>query len=267
MQTRSIEVDGGVDALLLVSDLHSFIEPLEALDLKFASRPGSAQIVVAGDLISGGASPAEAVEWARQNAGEFALLGNHDETALLGGEGDHPPYSETGGYLRLDQRQAEYYRSLPHVLELAWNGHVIRVIHGHRTFLGENVSWMTKPSEMLARFGDPAVAITVTAHTHHPFVAEHNGCRVANCGSVCGLLLGREHKDGTISSWGDEAVFEAPPQIYSTFLALTVESGELKVAIERFDYDRAAAIQRLRDVNDPFVEVRQRWLETGVVRV
>ena len=267
MQIERIDVDGDVDSLLVVSDLHSFIEPLEALDVALASRPGSAQIVVAGDIISGGANPAETVEWVRRNAGRFAVLGNHDEVAILGGEGDYPPYSETGGYLRLDSQQAEYYRSLPHVLELAWKGQVIRVLHGHRTSSEENVSWMAKPSEMLVRFGDPAVSLTVTAHTHYPFVAEQNGCRVANCGSACGLLLGQEHEDGSISSWGDEAVFEAPSQIYSTFLSIVIENGELKATIERFDYDRASAIQRLREVNDPYVESRQRWLETGVVRV
>jgi len=266
MRTERIEVNGDVDSLLVVSDLHSFIEPLEALDVALASRPRSAQVVVAGDIISGGANPSETVEWVRRNASRFAVLGNHDEVAILGGEGDHPPYSETGGYLRLDRSHAEYYASLPHVLELAWKGQVIRVLHGHRTLSGQDVSWMAKPSEMLDWFGDPAVALTVTAHTHYPFVAEQNGCRVANCGSACGLLLGLEHEDGSISSWGDEAVFEAPPQIYSTFLSIALENGEVKATIERFDYDRAAAIQRLREVNDPHVESRQRWLETGVVR-
>jgi predicted phosphodiesterase len=266
VQTKRIDLNTDVDSLLIVSDLHSFIEPLQALDVAFASRSGSARVVVAGDTISGGANPAEVMEWVRKNAGEFAIVGNHDEAARRGGEGEHPPYSETGGYLRLDSGLAEYYQSLPHVLELAWKGQLIRVLHGHRTRAGEDVSWMAKPSEMLVRFGDPAVTLTVTAHTHFPFVAEQNGARVANCGSVCGLLLGREHEDGTVSSWGDEATFEAPARIYSTYLSLTVEQGELQVTIERFDYDRAAALDRLRAIDDPYIETRVRWLETGVVR-
>ncbi len=118
MQTRRIEVEADVDSLLVISDLHSFIEPLHALDVELASRSGSHQVVVAGDIISGGANPAEVVQWVRTNAGEFAALGNHDETALLGGEGEHPPYSEAGGFLRLNREQAEYYQSLPNVLEL-----------------------------------------------------------------------------------------------------------------------------------------------------
>jgi hypothetical protein len=55
------------------------------------------------------------------------------------------------------------------------------------------------------------------------------------------------------------------PRIYSTFLAITIDDGELQVAIERFDYDRAKALERLREANDPYLEDRIRWLETGLV--
>jgi len=265
METRRIEVSETVDTLLVMSDLHSFFEPLEVLDEIIDSWSGSAQVVVAGDILSGGASPVETMEWARTRAGEFAVAGNHDEISLLGGEGEHPPYSEAGGFLRLDQRQAEYLQSLPFILDLSWKAKRIRVTHGHRRLTGEGVSWMAKPSELVSWFGDPAVALTIVGHTHHPFVAERDGGRVANCGSTAGLLLGVQHPDGSISSWGDEAVFEAPAQIYSTFLAITIDGGELQVAIERFDYDRAKALARLREANDPYLEDRIRWLETGLV--
>ena len=69
VQTRRIEVSKDVDCLAVVSDLHSFIEPLEALDVELAARPGSTQVVVAGDIISGGANPVEVVAWVRANAG------------------------------------------------------------------------------------------------------------------------------------------------------------------------------------------------------
>ena len=265
METRRIEVSETVDTLLVMSDLHSFFEPLEVLDEIIDSWPGSAQVVVAGDILSGGASPVETMEWARTRAGEFAVAGNHDEISLRGGEGEHPPYSEAGGFLRLDQRQAGYLQSLPFILDLSWKAKRIRVTHGHRRFTGERVSWMAKPSELVSWFGDPAVALTIVGHTHHPFVAERDGGRVANCGSTAGLLLGVQHPDGSISSWGDEAVFEAPAQIYSTFLAITIDGGELQVAIERFDYDRAKALARLREAKDPYLEDRIRWLETGLV--
>ena len=265
MRSKRAEVSGDVDALLVMSDLHSFIEPLEAIDGIIASRPGRVQVVVAGDILSGGASPAETAEWVRTHAGEFAVLGNHDEVSLRGGEGDRPPYTEAGGYQRLDRRQIEYLRTLPQVLELTWQGKHIRVTHAHRRLSGEGVSWMAKPSELLSWFGDPAVDLTIVAHTHHPFVLEQDGCRVANCGSTAGLLLGLQHPDGSISPWGDEPMFEARAEIYSTFLGVTLEGGEPRVTIERFDYDRARALGRLRDAKDPYVEDRKRWLETGVV--
>ena len=54
METKRVEVNGDVDSLLVMSDLHSFIEPLEILDGIIASWPGSVQVVVAGDILSGG---------------------------------------------------------------------------------------------------------------------------------------------------------------------------------------------------------------------
>ena len=265
MKTKCLEVNGDIDSLLVVSDLHSFIEPLEVIDAMIASWPGSVQVVVAGDILSGGASPVETLEWVRTHAGEFAVLGNHDEASLRGGDGDAPAYTEAGGYQRLDRPQIQYLQALPSVLELTWKGKLIRVTHGHRRLSGEDVSWKAKPSDLICWFGDPAVALTIVGHTHHPFVAEQDGCRVANSGSTAGLLLGVQHPDGSISSWGDEAVFIAPAKIYSTFLAITVQRGELQVAIERFDYDRASALARLREAKDPNFEARKRWLETGVL--
>jgi len=265
MESRRVEVKDDVDRLLVVSDLHSFIEPLEVIDGFIDSWPGSVQVVVAGDILGGGASPAETLEWVRTHAGEFAVLGNHDEGSLRGGEGDHPPYTEAGGYQRLDRRQIEYTQALPLALELTWRGMHIRVTHGHRRLSGEDVSWMAKPSELLSWFGDPAVALTIVGHTHHPFVLEGDGCRVANCGSTAGLLLGLQHPDRSISSWGEEAVFKPPPEIYSTFLAITLGRDGLQVTIEHFKYDRAKALGRLREEKDPDFESKKLWLETGLV--
>ncbi len=265
METKRVEVNGDVDSLLVISDLHSFIEPLDVLDETIASWPGAVQVVVAGDIISGGATPAETLEWVRTHAGEFAVLGNHDEGTLRGGKDAEPPYTEAGGYQRLDRRQIEYMQALSFVLELTWKGKLIRVTHGHPRLSGEGVSFMAKPSELLCRFGDPAVDLTIVGHTHYPFVAEQDGYRVANCGSTCGLFLGMQYPDGSISPWGDETVFKAPPKIYSTFLAITLERGELVVTIERFDYDRAKALARLREeLEDPDFEIQKRWLETGI---
>jgi hypothetical protein len=78
-------------------------------------------------------------------------------------------------------------------------------------------------------------------------------------------LLGLQHPDGSVSSWGEEAVFKPPPEIYSTFLAITLERDGLQVTIEHFDYDRAKALGRLCEEQDPDFEARKLWLETGLV--
>ena len=267
METKRIEVNKDVDTLLVMSDLHSFIEPLKVIDGIIASWPGSVQVVVAGDILDGGVRPAETLEWVRTYAGEFAVLGNHDKGILRVGEGDFRPYSATsaGVYQRLDQRHIEYLQAMPYVLELAWRKKLIRVMHGNRTLSDEGVSFMTKPGEMFSRFADPAVDLTIVGHTHYPFVLEQDGCRMGNCGSTCALLLGLQHPDGSITSWGDEAVFKAPPEIYSTFLAITLEKGEIQVMIKRFDYDRAKAIERLREEKHPHLDKTKRVIETGIV--
>ena len=265
MKTERIEVNSHVDVLLVISDIHSFIEPLEVLEGLIAAQPGSTQVVVAGDLFSGGANPVEAMQWVRAHAGDCAVLGNHDEAVLRADREDAPVYSEAGAYQRFDQQQIEYLIALPGVLELAWKGKHIRIAHGHRRLSGEDVSWKSKPSELFSWFADPAVDITIVAHTHYPFIAERNGCRVANCGSVAGLLLGMQHSDGSITSWGDEAVFRAPPSIYSTFLEITLEKDELDVAIKQFDYDRTKALARLPEQGGQHFQAMKRWLETGVV--
>ena len=265
MATKRIELNADVEGLLVLSDIHSFIEPLETIEGMIATWPRPVQVVVAGDILSGGANPVEVMEWVRTHAGEFAVLGNHDEAALRSGEDPAPVYTEAGGYQRLDQQQVEYINALPSVLELAWKGKLIRVTHGHRRLSGQDVAWTAKPSELLCWFADPAVDITTVAHTHYPFVAERDGSRVANCGSTAGLLLGMQHSDGSITSWGDEAVFEAPPSIYSTFLEITLEKDELHLTIKQFDYDRTKALSRLREQDDTHFKAMKRWLETGVV--
>jgi predicted phosphodiesterase len=250
MEAKRIEVDDGIDSLFVAGDHHSFIEPLEAIDGIIASWPGSVQVVVAGDIVGKGASPVETVEWVRTRAGEFAVIGGHDRLCLRGEKGDHPPYTEAGAYQRLDRRQIEYLRALPWALELAWRGKLIRVTHGQRGYSDEEVSSKSKPSEMISRFSDTATDLTVVAHTHYPFVSEQDGCRVANCGSTAGLLMGLQHQDGAISSRDNEAECEAGPNTHSTFLAVTIEGDELKVTVQRFDCDRRKAFARLREAKD-----------------
>jgi len=150
-EVRILEVDDAVERLLFASDLHAFIEPLEAFDEVRAPFPGPTQVVVGGDLFLGGNTPVETLEWVRAQAGQFAVLGNHDEVVLKGSEGNHPPYTEEGAYDGLDTCQIDYLRNLAEALEIRWKGKQIRVLHRHRTLVGEAVSWLAKPRQLMER--------------------------------------------------------------------------------------------------------------------
>lgn len=251
-----------IERLLIVSDLHGFSEPLKALDRIFAAGDDKAQVVAAGDYVVNGARPAQTVDWVRQTAGEFAVSGNHDQVALEGAEGEHPPYTDPGAFLCFNAEQKEYLTGLPDVLDLSWRGRKIRINHG-RTKSGEWASWKATTDEVYELFVDPSVDLTVVAHTHCPFVRREARGHVANSGSVSCVILGHEGEDGTIQPKTEEP-FQPPPEIYSTYLSVTAEGGNLEVSVERFDYDRQQEIERLQDIGYPKIEKLRKWLETGV---
>ena len=120
MQTRALQISDDVERLLIVSDLHGFVEPLKELDRLFALYEGKSQVVAAGDYVVNGGRPAEVVDWVRRHAGEFAVTGNHDQEALKGAEGDFAPYTDPGAFLCFSEEQKDYLTGLPEVLELSW---------------------------------------------------------------------------------------------------------------------------------------------------
>ena len=238
-QARCIDVDDRVERLLVVSDLHGFLEPLRALDRVIAEMPGRVQVVAAGDLVMGGPDPAGAVEWARTRAGDFAILGNHDEVALMGGEGRPPAHTEAGSFQRLSAEQVAYLRGLPDLLDLRWRGIRVRIIHGHRTYGREDATFTG-----LARYEDPAFALTVIGHTHDAFAPAEGDPRVADSGATCKFVFDCRREDGTFVPRPDEPDPAPDSDMYGTFLLLTIKGGRLEAEVGRFDYDRQAAMRR-----------------------
>jgi predicted phosphodiesterase len=214
----------------------------------------------------GGLDPVETFEWVRRRAGELFTLGNHDDYALMVGpkEGPNPPYTEAGAYQRLSAEQLEDFKSYSGMLELLWRGKRIRVMHGHFTPSGECTPFPIKPSEQTRLFADPEMDLTIVAHSHYPYVAEQDGTMVANSGSTAGLFIGARQGDGTVLPMGEEPEFIPPAQIYSTYLLLSTQGCELNVSVERFDYDRAAVIERLREAGDRGVEGKRDWLMKAI---
>lgn len=264
VRTKSIEVDAGIERLMFVSDIHGFIEPLKELDRIVAASPDRVQLVVCGDLVTNGAYPAECVEWVRVRAGEFAVMGNHDEGAVLCKEDNDRRYTAAGARRLLNACQLAYLQGLPHALDIAWRGTRIRVMHGDRTHTKRNIPGQSKPSQMLEWFADTDVDLTVVAHTHYPFVLDRDGARVANCGSAAQVLLGRKLEDGTIIPQSDDPVFKPVDSIYSTYLSVTADSGKMQVSIEHFDYDRESAVAGMVAAGHPHVEGMGSWVKTGV---
>ena len=262
MRTKSMHVSDDVERLVIVSDLHGFVEPLKVLDGLIASYQEKLQVVAAGDYVVTGARPVEAIEWVRANAGSFAVRGNHDENSVARVEGAHPPWTEAGASERLNPDQREYLARLPDVLELSWRGRCIRITH-HRRPSGQVVSWMGKVTEVFDFFADPGVALVVAAHTHYPFVRKTATCCVANTGSISVPILGFRQDDGTVESRTEDS-FEPDTKIFSTYLSVSCNGTGLEVVIERFDYDRAPGIERLRDAAHPDVERLRALLETGI---
>jgi protein phosphatase len=262
VQTRALQISDDVERLLIVSDLHGFVEPLKELDRLFALYEGKSQVVAAGDYVVNGGRPAEVVDWVRRHAGEFAVTGNHDQEALKGAEGDFAPYTDPGAFLCFSEEQKDYLTGLPEVLELSWKGRKIRINHGRRAS-GEWVSWKATTAEVFDAFADPSVDLTVVAHTHCPFVRRESRGHVANCGSTSCLILGHEAADGSVQSKTDVS-FKPIARIYSTFLSATASSTGLEVRVERFEYDRLPEAELLQDLGHPRAQQIRKWLDTGV---
>ena len=90
---------------------------------------------------------------------------------------------------------------------------------------------------------------------------------VANAGSASGVILALVKADGTIEPQSDESTFTPVSSIFSSFLSVVDGDDGLKVEVMHFDYDRVAAIRRLREAGDPRWQARERRLMTGVERV
>lgn len=262
---RAVDLGDSPARLIVVSDLHAFIQPLESLDALLSCADDGVRVVAAGDMLTGGPDPAAVLAWVRRRAGELAIVGNHDEGVLAGAGTGHSAVTEAGARERLDPGQLAYLADLPQGLDLAWRGHLVRIRHGHRTDTGETVSWWVPPSLQAEKFGSPAASLTVVGHTHSPYILEQDGARMANCGSTSMVLVGRRLAGGELVNASGESVPEPLPTVYSTFLSLRIRAGALVPELVRFDYDRRAALRSLPAMDDPDYERRRLWVTTGVL--
>lgn len=263
VSTESIEVSENVEKLIIVSDLHGLVEPLETMDDILGQISENVQVVAAGDYFVNGPCPAEVLDWVRANAGDYAILGNHDEAAIASTGDNLALYTESGAFSCLDAGQRDYLTNLPNILELSWRGARIRIAH-HFTPCGEILSYKARVGETFEMFADSTVDLTVCAHTHYPFLCERDGAWVANTGALNHLVVGHMRSDGGIDPKGEDEVVKPLTEMYSTYLSIVAPDGVLQPTIERFTYDMDKALGRLEKMEHPNLENVSTMFRTGI---
>lgn len=247
------EVKVGPEAqrLVIVSDLHAYREPLEAIDQWLDQLSEPYLVFVNGDLFEGGIDGRFALEWTMRHATLRTTRGNHDSAIHQYLDADPslsdpaPADTELGAYRTMTPDQLEFVKSLPDVLEVRWRGYSLRLMHGHFNLrTPDSTNWRLRPAELSQLFADPAVDLTVIGHTHYPFVSQGAAGALANPGTVAAPLFryrdpsGREI-DRRVDD-PDLSVNDSRP----SFLTVTEVNGRLQPRIERFNYDRERLLRR-----------------------
>lgn len=252
--TSRVEVSAVTERLVIVSDLHGYREPLEAIDQWLAELSEPHLVFVNGDIFEGGIDGRYAVEWTMRRAMGRTTRGNHD-SAIFEYLGAEPPPSERAPddtelatYREMTPDQLEFVKSLPDILDVHWRGHSLRFMHGHFNLrTPEATNWRLRPAELSEFFADPTVDLTVIGHTHYPFINQGAAGALANPGTVAAPLFryrdpsGREI-DRRVDD-PDLSVNDSRP----SFLTVTQADGRLQPRIERFDYDRERLLRRHAD--------------------
>jgi len=262
MRTKKLVVDNSIESLVVMSDLHAYTEPLIEIDKFLAALPCPFQLIANGDFFMGGLRPAETFDWVCERAGDFITLGNHDEGTLRGGDAEAPSHTESGAHQRLAQSRFEFLNRCPHRLELDWRGKRIHVLHGHRTPGGRNSSWMARREKVIADFANPDVDLTLTGHTHFPFIYRSQNLFHANSGSTSGIILRIRTKEGALTERPRSPQEE---DIRPSFLVVTEQTGELNVEIRRFTFDQVAVLKDLTASGVTDLEFRRNWFATGLL--
>ena len=267
--TAEVDVDPAVQRLVVVSDLHGYREPLEAIDHRLGELTGPYLVFVNGDIFGGGIDGRFAVDWTMRHATGRTTRGNHD-SAIFEYLDAGPSLSERaaadtelGAFRELAPDQLEFVRALPDVLQVRWRGRALRLMHGHFNLrTPEGANWRLTPAELTERFGDPAVDLTVIGHTHYPFVSHGGQAAVANSGSVAAPLF------RYLNDAGQEVDRRAADPNLSvndtrpSFLTIVEAGDQLQPTVQRFDYDRTKLLERHAAEDNLYMplETRRAWI-------
>jgi len=149
--------------LLLLSDIHSNLEALEAC---LAAAPAHDVVVNLGDIVGYGASPNEVTQRSR-SLGKFFVRGNHDKAVTgLTDLNDFNPIAGVAALWTRDQltpENIEWLRALPQGPIAIPEVPDVQFVHGSP--LDED-EYVVNSEEAFASLQQSATAITFFGHTH-----------------------------------------------------------------------------------------------------
>ena len=270
--TARVDVSAATERLVIVSDLHAYREPLEAIDQWLARMTDPYLVFVNGDIFEGGIDGRFAVAWTMRHATGRTTRGNHDSAIFEYLNAEPPPDraapddTELRAYREMTPDQLEFVKSLPDVLDVHWRGHSLRLMHGHFNLrTPERTNWRLRPAELSELFADPAVDLTVIGHTHYPFISQSAAGAAANPGTVAAPLFRYRDPSGReIDRRADDPDLSTDDNRPS-FLTVTEANGQLQPRIERFDYDRERLLRRhaaRHGLRIP-LDIRRAWIMEG----
>ena len=228
-----------MDRVAVITDIHANLPALEAA-LARIEELGIERIYCGGDRVGYGPHPNEVCALI-EGRGIPTIYGNYDH-AIARDEHDcgcayiTPHDRELGQQsvewtlVNTNQASKDFMRELPFDLRFEVSGLGVHLVHGSPRKVNEYL-FEDQPASLYERLAAAETdRVLVFGHTHKPWVHDYAGVRFVNCGSV------GKPKDGDARG---------------AFAVLESEGEDVRVTIERVEYDAEAVAREVTAVGLP----------------
>ncbi|MCT8138468.1 YfcE family phosphodiesterase [Anaerobacillus sp. CMMVII] len=231
-----------------ISDIHGNAVALEAV-LQDIERQGIDKTIVLGDISYRGPEPKRALELVRSLSTDV-IKGNADEWIIRGVRSGEVPDSalelmnieREWALNKLDPRDIEYLKSLPHHLNLNVGNVNIHVFHATPTSLFDIISPDADDLLIEDSLMSHDAQLFVYGHIHVPYIRYLKGKVIINTGSV-GLPF-----DGLAKA---------------SYAIVEVVDGRIRTSIERVDYNKERVLELYQEAGYPNAEMMKRIIVNG----